>query len=255
MLKVTVITATYNAAATIASAVQSVKRQTYPNIEHIIVDGLSQDNTIQIALSAGFEGKYISERDHGIYHAMNKGIHLATGDIVAILNADDFYAHENVIKNVVEKFETSECDAVYGDLCYVDAANIQQIKRKWLAGNYHPGMMLRGWMPPHPTFIIKRSCYNQFGVFNLDLWGSADYELMLRMIHVHKIKLAYIAEVMVYMRSGGQSNKSLKNRIKAHSEDYKAWKINGIQPKWFTLVLKPLRKITQFFVIRKMYQQ
>jgi glycosyltransferase involved in cell wall biosynthesis len=249
-MKVSIITATFNSANTIVDTLESVRVQTYPTIEHIIVDGLSTDETLTIVNNAQRIEQVVSEKDKGIYDAMNKGIALTNGDIIGILNSDDFYAHENVIQEVVEMFEKTGCDAVYGNLIFVHPDNPKKILRKWIAGGYNLNLFLKGWMPPHPTFFVRKSVYNKLGNFNITLKSSADYELLLRFLYVHKIKVEYLHDVLVHMRSGGQSTKSFSNRIKAHKEDYMAWRLNGITPKWYTLMLKPVRKIKQFLFPR-----
>jgi glycosyltransferase len=249
-MKVSIITATYNSASTVSDTLISVKVQTYPFIEHIVVDGLSKDNTLELVRASSHVQKIISEKDAGIYDAMNKGIALSDGAIIGILNSDDFYAHENVIKEVVELFETTNCDAVYGNLIFVHPDNPKRILRKWIAGGYDEQLFLKGWMPPHPTFFVRKSVYDKFGTFNTTLRSSADYELLLRFLYMHKIKVAYLHDVLVHMRSGGQSTKSIKNRIRAHKEDYLAWRLNNLTPKWYTLMLKPIRKIKQFLFPR-----
>jgi len=249
-MKVSIITATFNSANTIVDTLESVRVQTYPTIEHIIVDGLSSDETLTIVNNAQRIEQVVSEKDKGIYDAMNKGIALTNGDIIGILNSDDFYAHENVIQEVVEMFEKTGCDAVYGNLIFVHPDNPKKILRKWIAGGYDLNLFLKGWMPPHPTFFVKKSIYDQLGNFNIALRSSADYELLLRFLYVNKIKVEYLHDVLVHMRSGGQSTKSFSNRIKAHKEDYMAWRLNGITPKWYTLMLKPVRKIKQFLFPR-----
>lgn len=249
-MKVSIITATYNSASTVTDTLESVKVQTYPFIEHIVVDGLSKDNTLELVQASNHVQKIISEKDQGIYDAMNKGIALADGAIIGILNSDDFYAHENVIQEVVKLFETTNCDAVYGNLIFVHPDNPKRILRKWIAGGYDVNLFLKGWMPPHPTFFVRKSVYEKFGTFNTTLKSSADYELLLRFLFMHQIKVAYLHDVLVHMRSGGQSTKSIQNRIRAHKEDYLAWRLNGLTPKWYTLMLKPIRKIKQFLFPR-----
>lgn len=249
-MKVSIITATYNSASTVTDTLESVKVQTYPFIEHIVVDGLSKDNTLELVQASNHVQKIISEKDQGIYDAMNKGIALSDGAIIGILNSDDFYAHENVIQEVVKLFETTNCDAVYGNLIFVHPDNPKRILRKWIAGGYDVNLFLKGWMPPHPTFFVRKSVYEKFGTFNTTLKSSADYELLLRFLFMHQIKVAYLHDVLVHMRSGGQSTKSIQNRIRAHKEDYLAWRLNGLTPKWYTLMLKPIRKIKQFLFPR-----
>jgi len=247
-LKVSIITITYNSEPTLKDTIESVINQTYKNIEYILIDGGSTDETLSIIKSYGNKiSTLISEKDNGLYDALNKGISLATGDVIGILHSDDFYTNNHVIQHIVSSFSNSPVDAVYADLYYVDKINTNQIHRKWKAGIYKEGMFFNGWMPPHPTFFVKRSIYETYGNFNLNLTSSSDYELMLRFIHKHKIKLAYLPEFIIKMRIGGKSNVTLKNRIKANKEDRLAWKLNNVKPYFYTLYLKPLRKIIQLF--------
>ena len=246
-MKISIITATYNSANTISETLSCVANQSYQNIEHIIIDGLSYDNTLEIVNSFSHISSCISEKDNGIYDAMNKGIKAATGDIIGILNSDDFYASTEILKTVAETFNKTNCDVLYGDLHFVDAINTKQVKRKWVAGNHSFKDFLYGWMPPHPTFFVRKEVYEQYGLFNLSLGSAADYELMLRLMYKHQLKSQYLNKVMVHFRMGGASTKNLNNRIKANINDRKAWEVNGLNPKWYTLHLKPLRKIKQFF--------
>ncbi len=246
--KISIITATYNSALTVRDTLKSVAAQTYPNVEHVIVDGLSADHTLRIVSDFPHVAKIQSEKDKGIYDAMNKGITLATGSVIGILNSDDFYAHEYVLADVMDIFENPEIDCVYADLQYVDHSNTNKIVRTWISGNYSRNKFLYGWMPPHPTFFVRRSLYNELGLFNLSLRSAADYELMLRFLFKHHKKAAYIPDVLVKMRAGGMSNASLKNRLRANGEDRKAWKINDLQPYFFTTWLKPMRKVMQFII-------
>ncbi len=248
MFKISIITITYNSAKTIETTIQSVINQTYRNIEYIIIDGNSTDGTLKIIdLYKNNISKIISEKDNGLYDALNKGIALATGNVIGIIHSDDFYTNNNVIQQVVTKFIDTDADGIYADLFYVDKDDTDKIFRKWKSGNYTHGQFLNGWMPPHPTFFVKRNIYEKLGAFNLSLKSAADYELMLRFIHKHKIKLTYLPEFIIKMRVGGKSNASVKNRIRANNEDKKAWAINGLKPKFYTLYLKPLRKIIQLF--------
>lgn len=247
-MKVSIITVTYNSAGTLEQTILSVIKQTYPNIEFIIVDGGSTDDTLKILDKYRVSiSKQISEKDNGLYEAINKGIDMAEGDVIGILHSDDFYIHEKVIENYVKLFESKPCDAVYTDLYYVDRDNIDKIKRKWKSGEYKEGSFLYGWMPPHPTFFVRKSMYDKYGKYILNFKTAADYELMLRFIHKNKIRLAYLPEFTVKMRIGGKSNATVQNRLNANTEDRQAWELNGLKPKFFTLYLKPLRKIFQFF--------
>jgi len=250
-VKVSIITITYNSEATLKDTIESVVNQSYGDIEYIIVDGKSTDNSLSIIESYKDKiSKVISEKDQGLYDALNKGIALATGDLIGIIHSDDFYTNKFVIEKIVKSIEENNSDAVYADLYYVDKVDTNKIFRKWKSGNYKDGQFLNGWMPPHPTFFVKRSCYEKFGSFNLSFVSAADYELMLRFIHKHKINLSYLPEFIVKMRVGGKSNVTLKNRIRANKEDRKAWIVNGLNPKFYTLYLKPLRKIIQLFTNR-----
>lgn len=247
-MKVSIITITYNSGATLKDTIESVVNQSYGYIEYIIVDGKSTDNTLSIIESYKDKiSKVISEKDKGLYDALNKGITLATGDLIGIIHSDDFYTDNFVIEKIINSIEENDSDAVYADLYYVDKVDTNKIFRKWKSGSYKHGMFLNGWMPPHPTFFAKRSVYEKFGSFNLSFVSAADYELMLRFIHKYKINISYLPEFIVKMRVGGKSNVTLNNRLRANKEDRKAWIVNGLIPKFYTLYLKPLRKIIQLF--------
>ena len=225
-----------------------MKDQTYSNIEYIIIDGGSTDGTLDlINRYSDVVDIVISEPDKGLYDALNKGIKRATGDVIGIIHSDDFYTGPQVIQQVMELFETKQCEAVYADLYYVQKDDTSKIFRKWRSGQYHHGMFYNGWMPPHPTLFVKKNCYDQFGLFNLELGSAADYEMCLRLIHKHRIKLDYLPEFIIKMRLGGKSNVTLANRIKANQNDRKAWRVNGLKPRLYTLYMKPLRKLSQFF--------
>ena len=247
-MKVSIITVCFNSSETIESTIQSVISQNYSNIEYIIVDGLSTDDTLKIVERYKNKiAKIVSEKDNGIYDAINKGIDQATGDIVAILHADDFYTNENVISSIVDSFNKQNIDTVYGDLQYVERIDTTIVKRNWISGSYRKENFLKGWMPPHPSFFARKQCYEKFGNFNTDLKSAADYELMLRFLYKNNCSVAYIPQVLVKMRVGGKSNVSLMNRIKANREDKKAWEMNGLSPSMFTFIRKPLSKLGQFF--------
>lgn len=247
-MRITVITVTFNAEATIEDCVQSVLSQDYPDLEYIVIDGASSDATMKrLEKYRNNISRLISEKDQGLYDALNKGIALATGDYIGILHADDFYPAANTISNYAKRMLSGACDAVYADLVYVDAANKNKVVRRWKSGGYTEGAFLYGWMPPHPTFFVKRELYQKLGTYTMALKTAADYELMLRFIHKHKISLCYLPETTVYMRRGGLSNASLAGRLNANAEDRKAWVMNGLKPRFYTLWLKPLRKILQFF--------
>ncbi len=246
-MKISIITVTFNSAETIEKTIQSVISQSYKNLEYIIVDGKSTDETLAIIETyKSHITKIVSEKDNGLYDALNKGIALATGDIIGILHSDDFYTDTNVLQLYADTFSKNKLDAVYSDLYYVDRINTAKIIRKWKSGSYKANSFLYGWMPPHPTFFVKSDCYKKFGNFNLQFKSAADYELMLRFIHKNKINITYLQYFTVKMRVGGKSNASVTNRVNANIEDRKAWEINNLKPYFFTLYFKPLRKIIQF---------
>ena len=246
-MKVSIITITFNSAETIEDTIRSVLSQDYSDIEYIIVDGASKDGTLEIIERyRNSISTVISERDKGIYDAMNKGVEKATGDVIGILNSDDFYADASVISDLVRTMQLAGSDACYADLVYVDRNDTNRIIRSWKSGDYRQGYFLRGWMPPHPTFFVKRSIYETHGTYSLELRSAADYELMLRFIHKHAISLSYLPRVITKMRTGGQSNVSLKNRWRANREDRLAWKMNDLQPGFFTLLRKPISKLLQY---------
>ena len=246
-MKVSIITVVYNGAEFIRDCIESVLNQTYSDIEYIVIDGKSTDGTVEIIQSYGTNvARFVSEYDKGLYDAMNKGISLATGEVIGLLNADDFYRHTRVIANMVATFERTGSDAVYGDMLYVERNNPKKLKRYWRSGWYSHNAFLWGWMPGHLSFFAKRRLYETLGAFRLDMKSAADYELLLRFIHKNKTKLAYMDEVTIVMRAGGISNSSLKNRLRANREDRLAWQLNGLKPYFFTFWLKPFRKLKQY---------
>jgi glycosyltransferase involved in cell wall biosynthesis len=245
-LRISLITLTFNAERTVARCIQSVINQSFKNIEYIVIDGKSTDNTVQIIHNFNNSiHRLVSEPDKGIYDGMNKGISLATGDVVGMLNADDFFADNDVLDRVAKAFEDKAVQLLYGDLDFVNASG--KIFRKWRSGNYKQGAFNFGWMPPHPTFYCRRELFKTYGDYRLDLGTSADYELMLRLMHKNQINAQYLKKVMIKMEIGGASNKSLSNRLKALLFDLKAMRENGIKYPLLTLFLKPTRKISQFF--------
>ena len=246
-MKVSIITAVFSNRKYLNDAIESVLMQVHDDIEYIIVDGGSKDGTVELVQSYGDKiDKFISEPDLGVYYALNKGIQIASGEIIAMLHSDDFYVNPYVISQVVEVFEKKKCDAVYSNLYYVSNSNKNKIIRTWDAGQYREDSFYKGWMPPHPAFFLKREVYVKYGSFNTQLKFSADYELMLRLILNCYISIQYIPKFFLKMRVGGASNRSMSNRLKANIEDRKAWKINKIKPRFFTLLLKPFSKIFQY---------
>ncbi|GAB3531547.1 glycosyltransferase family 2 protein [Pontibacter brevis] len=246
-MKVSIITIVYNNRATIADAIDSVLGQSYPDIEYIVVDGLSTDGTVDIVQGYGDRiSKFVSGKDGGLYDAINKGIQMATGDVIGLLHSDDIFYSKDVITAVAGAFKICGSDSVYADLVYVDREKPERVIRNWKSGSYKRNSFIYGWMPPHPTFYVKREVYERLGLYNTQFRSAADYELMLRYLYKHGISTAYVPECLVRMRVGGKSNVTLKNRIRANKEDYTAWQINGLRPRFYTRYLKPLRKLTQF---------
>jgi glycosyltransferase involved in cell wall biosynthesis len=247
-LKISIITITYNSAKTVEDTIKSVISQDYPDIEYIIVDGKSKDNTLEIVNRYSQHiSNLVSERDKGLYDALNKGIKMATGDVVGMLHSDDLYADNTVISKIAAHFKSNpKVQGVYADLVFVDRDNVSKVTRTWKAGKYEHGAFLKGWMPPHPTFFVRLDVYQQYGGFNTALKLSADYELMLRLIHKNNIRISYLPETIVKMRMGGVSNTSFFVKLKANVEDKLAWKLNGIKPGVFTRFMKPLQKIKQY---------
>lgn len=245
-MKISIITATFNSAATISDTLNAVRDQDYPHVEHIIIDGLSSDNTLAIVNSYPHVARIVAEKDNGIYDAMNKGIGIATGDVIGILNSDDIYLHNDTLSKVMHAFKDPLVDAVYADLQYVQANDLSKVTRTWRSGPYSPRKFYFGWMPPHPTFFVRRSVYEKAGRFNLALKSAADYEFMLRVLLKHNYKAHYIPQILVKMRNGGFSNSTLQHRLRANREDREAWRLNNITPYFFTIPFKPLRKVFQF---------
>lgn len=226
-MRLSVITVSYNSAATIADTVQSVIGQTGVNVEYIVMDGGSTDTTMsELERFHDSIDILVSEPDRGMYDAMNKGIARASGEVVAILNSDDVYADTQVLAKVARCFDQTGVDCVYGDLHYV-TEDLSRVVRDWRTGAYRPGQFRRGWHPPHPAFFVRRSVYQKLGGFHLDLRIAADYEFMLRVLEKHACSVAYLPEVLVHMRTGGASNRSVRNILHANMECYRAWRMNG----------------------------
>jgi len=246
--QLSIITTTYNSADTLAGCIKSVHSQTQ-SVEHIVIDGASSDATpVILDQYKDHLAQIVSEPDRGMYDGLNKGIKLATGEIIGLLHADDFYPSNDVLEKVIDAFKDTNVEACYGDLVYVDSMDIEKIIRYWRSGDYDPQKFFNGWMPPHPTLFLRRSVYEKYGIFNLELGSAADYELMLRFLLKYKIKTVYIPEILVHMRTGGMSNASIRNRLKANRMDRKAWEVNDLQPYPWTMIAKPLRKLKQWIV-------
>lgn len=245
-MKVSIITVCFNSAETIEDTIRNILSQDYRDIEYIVVDGGSTDVTLDVLTKYRSRiSKFMSEPDQGTYDAMNKGLHLATGDIVGFLNSGDFYADENVIARIVEAMQTNNVDCSYGDLEYVAKDNLEKVVRKWKSQPYQDGLFEKGWHPPHPTFYAKKYIFDEYGRFDLNYKISADYEIMLRFLKKHGLKSCHIPEVLIRMRIGGKSNRNLWQIIKANVECYQAWKKNNLNISPFIMIRKPLSKIAQ----------
>jgi len=233
-MKISIITVVRNNKDTIKDAIDSVLSQTYKNTEYIIVDGGSTDGTVELIKEYGDKiDKFISEPDNGIYDAMNKGLSLATGDVIGILNSDDVYFDNKVLEKVAKRFEGTNIDSLYGDLYYVKEKDLNAIVRYWKSSEFIQGSFAKGWHPPHPSFFVKRHIYEKYGYFDLDMKVSADFELMLRFLEKYKIFTAYLPSVLVRMRTGGESNRSIKNMITGNKFVLKAFDKNGIKVNKF----------------------
>jgi len=263
-LKFSIITVVLNNKNNIADAIESVRSQSFPQLEHIIVDGGSEDGTLDILrhfdkLSADSTQDdrlvLISEKDDGIYDAINKGINMSTGDVIGFLHSDDLFYDGTVLESLMDKFEKEKVDSIYGDLLYVSSNNLNNVLRYWKAGDttkvQHGRKEMEraikhGWMPPHPALFVKREIYEKHGLYDTSLKIASDYEMILRLFWKHKISTAYLPKIITKMRWGGTSNKSFGNLITKSKEDYIAMKKNGLPLPCFTLALKNIRKLPQF---------
>ncbi len=248
-MKISIITATYNSEATVKDTLESVNAQTYPDIEHIIVDGASKDNTLDLVKKYGKRvSLIISEPDKGIYDAMNKGIKAATGDVIGILNSDDFFDSTEVIAIIASAFKTDyHLDGVYTNLYYVKKDDPATIVRHWRSAPFKEKSFFSGWHPPHPTLYLRKEVYTKYGLFNLDFSLAADFELMLRFFEKYKIKTKYLDISGIRMRLGGTTNKNWKNVRKQNIECLNAFKINGFHPPLLYPVYRLFPKLLQYF--------
>ncbi|MDN2578980.1 glycosyltransferase family 2 protein [Aquibium sp. ELW1220] len=245
-MKITIITAVFNREATIAQAIESVRAQTWPHVEHLVIDGASTDGTLAAIDGARREAmRLVSEPDKGIYDALNKGVALASGDVVGLMHSDDFFAHDQVLAKVAAAFEAPSVLAVYGDLDYVSAADESRVVRRWRSGSYSPARLRRGWMPPHPALFLRRQVFERHGAYDTSYRIAADYDAVLRYFSRGNLNPAYIPDVLVKMRLGGESNRSLGNLVRKSREDYRALRANGVGGL-YALAWKNLGKVGQF---------
>ena len=248
-MKISIITATYNSSATISDCIRSVNEQTYDNIEHIIIDGASKDNTLEIIKNMPNRvAKIISESDKGIYDAMNKGVQIASGEIVGILNSDDILYSENTISNIVNAFQYFKPDGVFGNMQFVDFNDLNKVIRTWRGSPYSNGSFRKGWHPSHPTFYVKKNIYEKYGIYDNDMDVSADFELMLRFIEKYHIKTHYLNEFIVKMRYGGESTGSLKKILIGNRNVMRAFKKNGIKVSLLYPFYRLIPKLKQFLI-------
>ena len=248
-MKVSIITATYNSATTLPTALQSVYEQDYADIEHILIDGGSTDTTVAIIKEMSLKNsniRYVSEPDEGIYDAINKGLAMATGDIIGFVHSDDFLAEPTTIANIVALFKKEDFTGVYGDLWYVDRNDTDKVIRHWKSNAFHNKLLQRGWMPAHPTFFLKREVYTECGNFNTSYKIAADYDFMLRVLRKSNYTFGYLPKVITKMRMGGESNKRIANIILKSKEDLRAMKANNLTSPLLVLWKKNVSKLKQF---------
>ena len=254
-MKVSLITVTFNSGMTLRDAIQSVLSQSFPDIEYILVDGLSQDRTIKIVKEYEplFQNrlKWVSEKDSGLYDAMNKGIRMATGDIIGIINSDDFYFRNDVITKIVEAFNDNNVQAIYGDVRFVNPNNLDRTVRYYSSKRFVPSLFRFGFMPAHPTFFTYRKYFDQLGYYKTNYKIAADYELLLRFLYVHRLKSKYLPLDFMKMRTGGTSTASIRSNILLNKEIVIACKENGIWTCYPLLLLKYLVKIFEFIFLKK----
>jgi glycosyltransferase involved in cell wall biosynthesis len=253
-MKISVVTVTYNNDQTLSDTIESVLRQTYPQIEYIVVDGASEDNTVSLLKSyePKFDGrmKWLSEPDEGLYDAMNKGIRMASGDIVGILNGDDFYNHPTALQQVVQTFQESGVQAVYADVRYVSANNTGRTVRYYSSRNFSPARFRFGFMPAHPTFFTYRQNFDEYGYYDTQYSIAADFDLEMRLLHTHKLSYQYIPLDMIKMRIGGKSNSSLRSNAILNKEICKICRRNGVYTNYPLLSLRYLIKIWEFVITK-----
>jgi glycosyltransferase involved in cell wall biosynthesis len=247
-MKISIITVVFNNNATIRTAIESVLSQSYKDIEYIIIDGKSSDGTMDVVNEFKLSiDKIVSEKDNGIYDAMNKGIKLATGDVIGILNSDDVYANEHVISDIMSVFKAEPTvDLVYGNLVYVKADDITSVKRLWVNLPYFEKYFEKGNVPPHPSLFVKKKVYEIAGLFNVDFKLAADYEFMLRIFKRYTFKSIYVDILCVKMRLGGSTNKSIKNIVQGNLEILKSWQINGMHAPFTLMPRRVAKRLVQF---------
>lgn len=250
-MKVSIITVAFNSASTINDTILSVAFQDYSNIEYIIIDGGSKDRTLEIiAKNSGVVSKWISEPDKGLYDAMNKGIKMATGDIVGIINSDDFYHKPNAISKIVETFKKNNVQVVFADIVFVDKINTDKVVRYYSSSKFKPWKMRFGFIPAHPTFFTSKVNFEKFGYYNIDYKIGADFELLLRFLVKHKLTYKYLSTDLMKMRIGGISTSSIKSTYIIVKENLKAFKENQLYSNYLFLILRYFIKVFHFIPFR-----
>lgn len=245
-MKLSLVTAVWNRADTIGDAMASVRAQTHGDYEHLVQDGGSTDGTLGIVQAAADDRTRIeSARDGGIYPALNRAIARATGDVVGLLHSDDLFADDRVLERVADCFRETGADGVYGDLVYVSRDDPSRVIRYWRSGDYSPALLRRGWMPPHPTLFLRREVLTRHGAYDTAFRIAADYEAILRWLTAGDVRLAYVPQVLVRMRVGGESNRSLGRILRKSHEDYRAMRRHGVGGLG-TLAAKNFGKLGQF---------
>jgi len=242
-LKISIITISFNAKATVDKTLNSVANQSYKNFQHIIVDGGSEDSTVEICNSFPHVSKIISEPDRGIYDAFNKGIRNSTGEIMGFLNSDDSFYDENSLQYIYNAFDDNT-DCIFGDLIYTDKN--ENIKRVWKGSAFKKGAFKKGWMPAHPTFYCRRSVYEELGLYDDSFKIAGDFELMLRFLEKHNIRSKYIPKTLVNMKIGGASNNGIKSKLDILKEEFRAYNQNEISVNKLSYILNKAKKIKEF---------
>ncbi len=258
-MKISIITATYNSASTIRHTIESVLMQTHKDIEYIIVDGASVDGTLDIIKEYvpifGDKLKFVSEKDKGLYDAMNKGLNMSTGDVVGFLNSDDFYTTTTILERVNAELQNPDIDAVYGDVHYVNGANLHKCIRYYSSKLFSRGIMRMGFMPAHPSFYCRKSSYDKAGSFDLSYKVAADFELLLRILYINKARTKYMNTDFVTMRAGGVSNAGFESHKKIMRDHYRALKTHNIRSGFITLSLRYFYKIFELIVGHIIYKK
>ena len=250
-MKISIITTAYNSAHTLRDTMESVLRQGYTDYEYIVVDGSSKDGTVDLIreYEPRFEGRmrWISEPDRGIYDAMNKGVAMATGDVVGLLNSDDFYASDDILETIAREFSTLDMpDAIYGDVHYVDAVDTTKVVRYYSSRKFTRARMRMGYMPAHPSFYVRRECYERYGTFDTSYRVAADFENLLRLVYINKIRIRYVAKDFVAMRIGGASTSGLNSHLHIIADHFAAFKKNGLRPTYLCYFFRYVNKLFEF---------